>query len=139
MGFLSTLMSGSVGIVIDKVGDIIDDLTTTEEEKLQIKQRLEQIREAAKLQNQKLANEYETEITKRNHSDQIHGNFLTKSARPIFLYWVMFILSVLVFGGLNGITIDPAYIEMIKILAVTTVTFFFGSKGVEYFKHGRQI
>ncbi len=51
----------------------------------------------------------------------------------------MFILSCMVFGGLSGIVIDSAYIELIKVLAVTSVTFFFGSKGLEHWKHGRQI
>lgn len=139
MGFFSNIIGGTVGEVIGSVGGAIDRLVTSDEERLILKNELTKIQEDADLKGKKIANEYEEEITKRNKDDQTHGNFLTKSARPIFLYWLMFILSCMIFGGLFGITIDTAYIELIKILAVTTVTFFFGSKGVEIFKHGRQI
>ncbi len=136
---LTKIFSSSFGGIVDSVGNAIDKLVTSDEERLTLKNELQKIRLKADLQAKEIANAYEAEITKRNDSDQVHGNFLTKSARPIFLYWLMFILTCMVFGGLNGIVIDSAYIELIKVLAVTSVTFFFGSKGLEHWKHGRQI
>ena len=136
---LSKLFTGSISEVITAVGNAADSIFTNDEERLQLKNKLEQIKLTADLQAKEIANAYEEEITKRNDSDQVHGNFLTKSARPIFLYWIMFILTVMVFGGLNGIVIDPLYIQLIQVLAVTAVTFFFGSKGIEIYKHGRQV
>ncbi len=136
---LSDLWSGSVGKLVDSVGGAIDRLVTSDEERLILKNELQKIQNETDLKVKEIANKYEAEITKRNDSDQVHGNFLTKSARPIFLYWLMFILSCMIFGGMRGITIDPSYTELIKILAITTVTFFFGSKGMEIYKHGKQI
>ncbi len=139
MGFLSSIFSGSISSVIDSVGKAADSLVTSDEERLQLRNKLVEIKTKANLDAVELANKYEHEITERNNSDQVHGNFLTKSARPIFLYWVMGIITVLVFGGLGGKTVDPAYITMVQSLAITAVTFFFGSKGLEIYKHGKQI
>ena len=136
---LSDLFSGSIGGIVDSVGNAIDKLVTNDEERLILRNELQKIQNEADLKSKEIVNAYEAEITKRNSSDQMHGNFLTKSARPIFLYWLMFILSCMVFSGINGIVIDSAYIELIKVLAVTSVTFFFGSKGLEQWKHGKQI
>ena len=136
---LEKLFTGAIGDVVDSVGSAIDKIFTNDEERLAMKNKLEEIKMDASLKTLQVANEYEAEITKRNDSDQTHGNFLTKSARPIFLYWIMFIITVMIFGGLFNKTIDTAYIDLVQILALTAVTFFFGSKGMEIYKHGRQI
>ena len=136
---LEKLFTGAIGDVVDSVGSAIDKIFTNDEERLAMKNKLEEIKMDASLKSLQVANEYEAEITKRNDSDQVHGNFLTKSARPIFLYWIMFIITVMIFGGLFDKTIDPSYVDLVQILALTAVTFFFGSKGMEIYKHGRQI
>ena len=136
---LSKLFTGSISEVVSTVGTAIDSIFTNDEERLAMRNKLAQIELDANLKTVKLANDYEAEITNRNNSDQVHGNFLTKSARPIFLYWIMFIITVMIFGGMFGKTIDPSYVDLIQILALTAVTFFFGSKGMEIYKHGKQI
>jgi len=136
---LSKLFTGNIGDIIGSVGNALDSLITSDEERELIKKELVRIQLKADLDAKEIANAYEAEITKRNDSDQIHGNFLTKSARPIFLYWIMGLLTIMIIGGMNNIVIDSAYIELVKILAITTVTFFFGSKGMEIMKHGKQL
>jgi hypothetical protein len=139
MNWLTSIFSSGVDKVVDSVMKGADNLFTSDSERLQLRNELSKAMNEYNLDIQKEANNYEAEITARNANDQIHGNFLTKSARPIFLYWIMAILTIMVFGGMAGYTIDSAYIDMIKMLSITAVTFFFGSKGIEIVKHGRQI
>ena len=136
---MSNVFSSGVSEVVDSVGSAIDSLFTSDEERLKARNMLEQIKSEAKLKEQEITIKYEEEITKRNTADQVHGNFLTKSARPIFLYWVMGIITLLVFGGMAGYEVKDGYIDLITALSITAVTFFFGSKGFEQFKHGKQI
>lgn len=137
MSWLTELFTSSVGSVVGEVGSAIDSLITSDEERLQLKNKLAKIEAEAKLKEIELQNNFEAELTKRNSDDQKNGNFLTKSARPIFLYWLMGIITIIIFGGLADITIDEKYISLIEILSLTAVSFFFGSKGLEAFKHGR--
>ncbi len=138
MGFLD-IFSGGVDKVVSSVGGAIDSLVTSDEERLTLKNELAKIHAKSVVDNAKIVNDYEAEITKRNDSDQIHGNFLTKSARPLFLYWVMAIITIIVFGGMAGYEVKEGYIDLITALSITAVTFFFGSKGFEHYKHGKQI
>ncbi|NOQ31861.1 MAG: hypothetical protein GQ570_12125 [Helicobacteraceae bacterium] len=138
MGLID-LFSGGIDKTIGAVGNAIDSLVTSDEERLTLKNELERISHNAKLQSQKEVNKHEAEITARNNADQKNGNFLTKSARPIFLYWIMAIITILIFGGLGGATVATEYISLIESLSITAVTFFFGSKGLEIYKHGKLI
>jgi hypothetical protein len=135
--FITDIFSSSIGEVVDSVGDAIDKLVTSDEERLKLKNELTNINAKAKLAEVELLNKYEAEITARNNADQQSGNFLTKSARPIFLYWIMSIITIMIFGGLLGKTVDTSYVELVKTISIAAVTFFFGSKGMEAYKHGR--
>lgn len=139
MSWITEIFSSSVGAVVGEVGEAIDSLVTSDEERLELRNKLTEIQSKAKQAEIELENKYEAEITARNNADQQNGNFLTKSARPIFLYWVMVIISILVFGGMGGIVIAPGYIDLVTALSITAVSFFFGSKGIEAYKHGRML
>lgn len=137
MGWFNNVFSGGISEVVDSVGSAIDNLVTSDEEREKLKNELVKIQEDSKLKSKALENEYEKEITKRNASDQEHGNFLTKSIRPIFLVWVASIITVMIFGGMFGAVVPAAYTDLVTALAVTAVSFFFGSKGIEAYKHGK--
>lgn len=137
MSWITDMFSGGVGKVVGSIGEAVDSLVTSDEERLKLRNKLVEIEEKAILDAKEVEIKYEAEITKRNESDQKNGNFLTKSARPIFLYWIMGIITIMIFGGLFGIIIDPTYVTLITTLSVAAVTFFFGSKGMEAYKYGK--
>lgn len=137
MSFISDIFSSSVGTVVKELGEAVDSLVTSDKERLELKNKLTEIQVKAKLSEIELANKYEAEITARNNADQAQGNFLTKSARPIFLYWVMAIVTIIVFGGMFDKNIPDVYVPAVFGLAGAAVTFFFGSKGLEAYKHGK--
>lgn len=139
MGWFSNLISDGASKVIDSVGSAIDELVTSDEEKLIIRNKLQESMNDFKIQMKSAENDYEKELTKRNEADQQHGSFLTKSIRPLFLVWVMAIITILIFGGMSGHNVKSGYLDLITALSITAVSFFFGSKGIEIYKHGKLI
>jgi len=136
MGFFSNLFSSGVSEVVDSVAKGIDSLFTSDEERLKAKNMLEQIKSNARLKDKELNLQYESELTKRLASDN-QGNFLTKSARPITLFYMLGLITIMIFGAMFNIQIPDVYIDMVQILAMTVFGFYFGGKSLEAFKHGR--
>lgn len=127
------------GGTISAVGDAIDSLVTSDEERLQLKNKLLEIETNSKIRNKELDNEYQKQITNRWSSDNKEGNFLTRSVRPLTLIYLLGVITVFALfdGNVGDFEIADSYIELFKTLAVVTFTAFFGSKGIEIYKHGR--
>ena len=104
MSLLKGLGSLLGGDTLKDVGNIIDDLHTSGEEKLEAKQKLEQI-----LINAEQA--AQAQVSSRWEADMKHGSWLSKNIRPItliFLTAVFVILSVFD-GNLGEFTICLLY------------------------------
>ena len=129
-----------IGKTIDSVTDGLDSLFTSDEERLKAKNKLEEIKSEAVKQSKELENEYQKEITKRWESDN-QGNFITRSVRPLSLVYMLVLLTAFAFtdGNVGDFAINESYIELFKTLAVVSFTAYFGSKGVEIYKHGKMI
>ncbi len=136
MGILSNIFSSGVSEVVDSVSEGLDSLFTSDDERLKAKNMLEQIKSNAKLKDKELNLQYESELTNRLKSDN-QGNFLTKSARPLTLFFMLGLLTVMIFGSMLGIIIPDVYISMVQMLSMTVFGFYFGGKSMEAMKHGR--
>jgi len=78
------------GGLIKDVGKVIDNLTTTDEERLAAKQKIEELLEQADKDAQ-------DQVTARWESDMKSDSFLSKNIRPMVLIYLTFIFSVLAF------------------------------------------
>ena len=119
------------GGVIKEVGGVIDKLTTTKEEKLEIKKQLQVILEKAEANAQ-------VEVTARWKSDMSSDSFLSKNIRPMVLIYLTFIFSVLAFadGNIGEFKIAEAYIPIFQTLLVTVYGAYFVGRSWE---KGRKI
>lgn len=130
MSWFSNIFSGSVGTVIDSVGNAIDNLVTSDEEKIKLKNELVKIEAEAKLKELELENQYEKEVTQRWVSDNDH--WFTRLVRPLSYFWVVFFFTFIMIGDTNfGFSIKEAYIPVIETLLITMTIALFGSRGVE--------
>ena len=119
MSLLKGLGSLLGGDTLKDVGNIIDDLHTSGEEKLEAKQKLEQI-----LINAEQA--AQAQVSSRWEADMKHGSWLSKNIRPItliFLTAVFVILSVFD-GNLGEFTISDAYVPVYQTLLMTVCRYF---------------
>ena len=129
MSLLAGLGSLLGGDTIKNVGNIIDDLHTSGEEKLEAKQKLEQI-----LINAEQA--AQAQVSSRWEADMKHGSWLSKNIRPItliFLTAVFVILSVFD-GNLGEFTISDAYVPVYQTLLMTVYAAYFAGRSVEKVK-----
>lgn len=138
MSWLSELFSSSVGTVVEKAGEAIDRLVTSDEEKLKLKNELINIEAQAKLAAQKQADEseirLEEEITERWQSDNTGDDKLAKRVRPASLIYLLLSMSFFIFvDSTNYFDFDvkEAYISLYETLLLLVFAAYFGGRSIE--------
>jgi len=108
------------GGVIKEVGDVIDKLTTTEEERLEVKKQIQQILEDAD-------NRAQEEVSKRWEADMKSDSFLSKNIRPMILIYLTVIFTSLAFfdGNIGEFGLAKEYIPIFQTLLVTVYGAYF--------------
>ena len=114
---LLSLLSG--GIIKD-VGNVIDKLTTTDEERLAAKQKIQELLEKADQDAQ-------TQITERWKLDMQSDSFLSKNIRPLVLIYLTVIFTALAFfdGNIGGFKVAEEYIPIFQSLLITVYGAYF--------------
>ena len=114
------------GGLIKDIGTIIDDLVTTDEERLAAKQKVEELLEQADKDAQ-------DEVTKRWESDMNSDSFLSKNIRPMVLIYLTFIFTALSFfdGNVGGFKVAEEYIPIFQSLLITVYGAYFRDRDWE--------
>ena len=108
------------GSVIKEVGEVLDNLTTTKEEKLEAQRLITEILEKADKEGQE-------QVTARWRADMNSDSFLSKNIRPIVLIYLTVIFTALCFfdGNIGQFQIDDAYIPIFQSLLITVYGAYF--------------
>ena len=108
------------GGVIKEIGDTIDKLTTTEEEKLEIKKQIQEILEKADSDAQE-------QVTERWKADMASDSFLSKNIRPLVLVFLTFVFTLLAFfdGNIGGFAVAEQYVPIFQSLLITVYGAYF--------------
>lgn len=108
------------GGVIKEIGNTIDKLTTTEEEKLEIKKQIQEILEKAD-------SDAQVQVTERWKADMASDSFLSKNIRPLVLVFLTFVFTVLAFfdGNIGGFTVAEQYVPIFQSLLITVYGAYF--------------
>ena len=122
---LSILGSG----IVKQVGEVLDNLTTTKEEKLEAKRLLEEILQKAEANAQE-------QVSRRWEADMKSDNWLSKNIRPFTLAFLTVILVLLSFmdGNIGGFTMDAAYKPIYQTLLITVYGAYFAGRSIEKIK-----
>jgi len=135
LNFLTTSASDLVG----KIGTIIDDVVTTDEEKLKLNNALQKEMNHYKLAVRQAENDYEKELTERLKADMTSDSWLSKNIRPLLLLILTITTIVLAYSTI--FILDVKDVEKVKIwipllttLLTTGFIFYFGSRGFEKIK-----
>tara|TARA_R110000744_G_C19294204_1_gene555006 strand:+ start:695 stop:1093 length:399 start_codon:yes stop_codon:yes gene_type:complete len=117
---LNKLFQWLTGGVIKNIGDVVDKLTTTKEEKLLIKKQIQEILEKADTEAQ-------AQVTERWKADMASDSFLSKNIRPLVLIYLTFIFTVLSFfdGNIGGFVVAGQYIPIFQSLLITVYGAYF--------------
>jgi len=117
---MKKLLQLITGGLIKDVGKVIDDLTTTDEERLAAKHKIEELLEQADKDAQ-------DQVTKRWELDMQSDSFLSKNIRPLVLIYLTVIFTILSFfdGNIGGFQVDEAYVPIFQSLLITVYGAYF--------------
>ena len=108
---------------------IVDEVITSQEEKMQLKNEL-----------QKMINEHEAlveqEITKRWEADMNSDSWLSKNIRPLTLAFLVVSSVLLIFidAGVISFVVDEEWKSLLQIVLMTTIGAYFGGRSYEKIK-----
>jgi len=126
MNFLKKLISGDL---IKNVDSLVDNLTTTEEEKKQLSISLKKVLLDAEAK-------MESELSQRHANDMNSDSWLSKNVRPMTLIFVIVCTMLLIFidAGILDFSVKNEFISLLSTTLVAIISFYFGSRGFEKIK-----
>ena len=129
MGILNKLFNS--GELVKEVGNTIDKLTTSDQERLQAKKEIKEVL----LDYEKSMQE---QVTSRWLSDN-NGSLLTKNIRPIALAFLtfMFVIISVFSGNIGTFEIQKEFVPVYQTLLIVIYTAYFGGRSFEKIKNKR--
>ena len=75
-------------------------------------------------------------VTERWKADLEHGNWLTRSVRPLVLIFLIVATVLMVFIDSGSITfnVEQKWTDLLQLVLMTTIGAYFGGRSVEKFK-----
>ena len=117
---MKKILSLLTGGLIKDVGGVIDKLTTTDEERLAAKHKIQELLEQADKDAQ-------AQVTDRWKADMASDSFLSKNIRPLVLIYLTIIFTVLSFfdGNIGGFKVATQYIPIFQSFLITVYGAYF--------------
>jgi hypothetical protein len=124
------ILTNILGNLLGKADKIVDEVITSQEEKMQLKNELQKI-----IQEQEAL--IEQEVTKRWESDNLQSSWLPRNIRPLVLAWLVVSTTLLIFidAGVITFNVDDEWKSTITAILTITIGAYFGSRGLEKIKN----
>ena len=126
---LGNLLSGGGADLVKNVGGVIDDLHTSEEERLEAERKIKEI-----IANYEV--EMEKNITSRWEADLKSDSWLSKNVRPLVLIFLIVCTMLLIFidaGALN-FEVKSSWVDLLQLVLITVIGAYFGGRSLEKVK-----
>ncbi len=122
------MLGGIFKSIIGNASEIIDEVVTTKEEKLALKNKMQEILANAEANAQE-------QITRRWEADAKAG-WLPANIRPLTLAFLIVSTVLLVFidSGTINFNVEERWVALLEICLITTIGAYFGSRGLEKIK-----
>ena len=126
MSILTKIFSGSATDLVEGVGGVLDNLTTSKEEKLEAKRKMK-----------KLISDYETKmeqnITDRWTADMNSDSWLSKNVRPLTLIFLVVstVLMIFIDAGTIQFTVEEKWTDLLQLVLITVIGAYFGGRSFE--------
>ena len=123
------ILGNILGNLLGKADTIVDEVITSKEEKLQLKNQLHKI-----VQEQEAL--IEKEVSKRWVSDMSSDNWLSKNIRPMSLIFITVVFTIISFadGNIGQFTLNQEYRPIYQSLLLLIYGAYYGSRGLEKIK-----
>ena len=126
MSILKKIFSGGAKDLVEGVGGVLDNLTTTKAEKLEAKHKM-----------QELIADYETKmeqnITDRWKADMNSDSWLSKNVRPLVLIFLVVstVLMIFIDAGTIAFEVEDKWTDLLQLVLITVIGAYFGGRTVE--------
>jgi|TARA_R100000995_G_C3474252_1_gene120005 hypothetical protein len=126
---LSKIFSAGAGDLIKKVGGVIDNLHTSDEEKAAAEKSIKDMILGYEAEMQK-------QVTERWKLDMNSDSWLSKNIRPLVLVFLVVSTVLLVFIDAGAISFDvkDSYVDLLQLVLITVIGAYFGGRSLEKVK-----
>jgi len=126
---LGKLFSAGAADLVKNVGGVLDNLTTSKEEKLEAERKIKEL-----IANYEV--EMEKNITARWEVDLKSDSWLSKNVRPLVLIFLIVCTMLLIFidAGALKFNVKDSYIDLLQLVLITVIGAYFGGRSLEKVK-----
>jgi hypothetical protein len=126
MSVLSQIFSAGAGDLVKNVGGVIDNLHTSEEEKLEAAQKVKELIASYEI-------EMEKQVTSRWDADMKSDSWLSKNVRPMVLIFLVVstVLMIFIDAGTIKFVVEPKWTDLLQLVLITVIGAYFGGRSLE--------
>ena len=129
MSVLGKIFSAGASDLVKNVGGVLDNLTTTKEEKLEAERKIKDMIMGYEAEMQK-------QVTERWKVDMQSDSWLSKNIRPLVLIFLVVSTVLLVFidAGVIAFEVKASWVDLLQLVLITVIGAYFGGRSLEKVK-----
>ena len=129
MSILTQISSSGATELVKGVGGVIDNLHTSDEEKLAAEQKVKEL-----VANYEI--EMEKQITERWKVDMQSDSWLSKNIRPMVLVFLVVstVLMIFIDAGMITFEVKASWVDLLQLVLITVIGAYFGGRSLEKVK-----
>ena len=126
---INKLFTSGANELIKNVGNVIDNLHTSKEEKLEAEQKIKNMILGYEAEMQK-------QVTERWKLDMQSDSFLSKNIRPLVLIFlcVSTVLLIFIDAGIITFNVKASWVDLLQLVLITVIGAYFGGRSIEKVK-----
>ena len=126
MSILGKIFSGGAADLVKGVGNVIDNLHTSTEEKLAAEQKIQELIASYEI-------EMEKQISDRWKADMNSDSWLSKNVRPMVLIFLVIstVLMIFIDAGTINFNVEPKWTDLLQLVLITVIGAYFGGRSLE--------
>ena len=123
---LDKLFGGGAAELVKSVGGVVDNITTSKEEKLAAEQKIKEL-----VANYEV--EMEKNITDRWKADMNSDSWLSKNVRPLVLVFLVIctVLMIFIDAGSINFVVEQKWTDLLQLVLITVIGAYFGGRSFE--------
>ena len=123
---LGKLFSAGAGELVKSVGGVIDNLHTSEDEKLEAERKIKELVAGYEVQMEK-------EISSRWDADMKSDSWLSKNVRPLVLVFLVVstVLMIFIDAGTINFVVEAKWTDLLQLVLITVIGAYFGGRTLE--------
>ena len=126
MSILTSIFSSGATALVDSVGGVLDNLTTSKEEKLEAARKIKELVANYEVQMEK-------EISSRWNADMKSDSWLSKNVRPLVLVFLVVstVLMIFIDAGVISFNVEAKWTDLLQLVLITVIGAYFGGRSLE--------